>query len=221
MTETGPNKIAEIQMHLDTLDQFLTMICNTSNESDLKKFNEESFPPQITNQFKNDNKIFTIRLDESNYIEERKNSKDNQFSQENENAYSIKRFRTNCEKLNEYKFKLLKRENVDKKILKYVRKYIKANPSYFKNEFLYEFATNHYNPPFVSEKRNVNFKSLNYTYLKWLLNKDEIFRVILEIMEQRFDSLFETLVSTYKMGNESSDKALLHKYLKDYIKIYR
>lgn len=217
-----PIKIEEIQMHLDKLDQFLSMICNVSNENTSTNSNEGFIHPQlINNGYKKHNRIFSIKLDTFKNAEERKISKENELSQENENANALKRFRTNCEKLNEYKFKYLKRENVDKKILKFVRKYIKSNPSYFKNDFLYEFSSNNYNPPFTSTKRNVIFKSLNFSYLKWLMSKDEIYQIILEIMELRFDSLLESLVNTYKITDDSTDKKLLYKYLKDYIHIYR
>jgi hypothetical protein len=211
-------KVEDVQRNLEAFDQFLTIVCNSSKINYNNNLtNNTSISQNMNVYMKIDSNInqFQVHKDISNlYCKSYKDDKNNHI-------IPNKRFRSCCIKQAEYKFKILKRENVDKKIMKFVKKYIKTNTYYLKNEFLSEFTANHYNPPFSSSKRNVVFKSLNYTYLKWLFAKEEFYQVFLEIMDTKFYALFDTLIKTYQIADDCSDKDLLFKYLKDYINIYK
>ncbi len=165
------HKIKEIEENLEVLDNFLTLICNTHNENSIdENYYNRDLQHSYFSQIQKANVLFTIHSasDFKIQADNKKISRYNNSLKGNKSASSSKRFRSNCEKLNEYKFKFIRRDNIDKNMLKYIRKYIKSNTSYYKNDFLYKFATNNYNPPFVSFERDVSFKSINYSYLKWL-----------------------------------------------------
>ena len=114
-------------------------------------------------------------------------------------------------KLKEFQFKFTKRENVDKKVLRKFRKFLKEK--YKKNQanicsiisnnkFWLDFISLNLLPPFSYIAEEKEFKSFNTGYMCWIFehaNSVELYNIFIKANYQNLISHFE---SKYKLTND-------------------
>ena len=133
-------------------------------------------------------------------------------------------------KIKEYKFRKLKRENVDKKILRKFKKFLKKClkeksenevKNYINNNgFWPNYISMNLMPPFAYEKENISFKSFNTQYLCWFFDHKfslELFNIFINI---KYDDLLNTIKDDYKLKENSDDFNLLKVYMNSMPMIY-
>ena len=133
--------------------------------------------------------------------------------------------------IKEYKFsKKIKRENVDKKILRKFKKYLKHKmrektdnevKNYIKNnEFWPDYISMNLMPPFSYEKENISFKSFNSKYLCWFFDhkfSQELFNIFIN---KNYDDLLQLIMKDYEINEDSEDYKLLKVYINNMPMIY-
>ncbi len=133
-------------------------------------------------------------------------------------------------KIKEFKFKQLKRENIDKKILRKFKKFLKTKLKEKKdnevknyinnNEFWLEYIKMNLMPPFNYNKENISFKSFNTQYLCWFFEHKfslELFNIFIKI---NYDDLLQLVKNTYNLDEETDDYLLLKTYINTMPLIY-
>ena len=133
-------------------------------------------------------------------------------------------------KIKEYKFKKIKRENVDKKILRKFKKFLKNRlkektenevKNYIKNNgFWPDYISMNLMPPFSYEKENISFKSFNTQYLCWFFEHKfslELFNIFIKI---KYDDLLKKIKDDCKLKENSDDYNLLKVYMNSMPMIY-
>ena len=125
-------------------------------------------------------------------------------------------------KLKEFQFKFTKRENIDKKILRKFRKYLKdkfkkkdeeVNLIISANKFWYHFINQNLLPPFVYEVEEKEFKSFNTGYMCWVFEHnaaDELYNLFIKVHYEKLMAHFET---KYKLNPKEEEYNLLKNYL--------
>lgn len=118
-----------------------------------------------------------------------------------------------------FNFRLLKRENVDKKVIRKFRKYLLLRniPNEQMTSFLKSFVNNLIFPPFCNEE--VSFKSFNTAYLIWVFSHEEIIHLFDEYIDLNLEKLVQYLMWAYKIDDEE-ERELLGKYLKNMSQIF-
>lgn len=118
-------------------------------------------------------------------------------------------------------FKQLKKENIDKKILRKFRKYVclrlKQIDHKFISKFAVDFSSSIMFPPFTYN--NQTFKSFNSSYLLWLFSNSELAEFFEEYIDLSLGKLIEFLVNTFKVEDKDEIENL-EKYLKVMVHIY-
>ena len=137
-----------------------------------------------------------------------------------------KRFRDIHPFLKTFNPKFLKKENIDKKIFRRFRKFIKIlykenknSPIFSKNEFFWKkFNVKNLLPPVKIVSNNneiIEHKSFNTQYLLWLFNQEgttELFKLFLKTEEEK---IINNFVTEYNL-NQSKEPNIIKK-LKEYI----
>lgn len=120
-----------------------------------------------------------------------------------------------------FAFKHLKKENIDKKILRKFRKYValrlKQIDLKFVSRFVVDFSSSLMFPPFTYE--NKTFKSFNSSYLLWLFSNFELADFYEEYIDLSLGKLIEFLINTFKIVDKCEIENL-EKYLKVMAHIY-
>ena len=133
-------------------------------------------------------------------------------------------------KIKEYKFKKIKRENVDKKILRKFKKFLKNRlkeksenevKNYINNNgFWPDYISMNLMPPFSYEKENISFKSFNTDYLCWFFEHKfslELFNIFIKI---KYNDLLDKIKDDCKLKENSDDYNLLKVYINSMPMIY-
>ena len=137
-------------------------------------------------------------------------------------------------KIKEFKFKQLKRENVDKKILRKFKKFLKhilknknekENDNEVKNyisnnEFWFDYIKMNLMPPFCYDKEKISFKSFNTQYLCWFFEHKFSLELFNIFIKNNYDDLLELIVNTYNLNEQSDDFVLLKTYINTMPLIY-
>jgi len=133
-------------------------------------------------------------------------------------------------KIKEYKFKQLKRENVDKKILRKFRKYLKTKSkdkkdneikNYIKNnEFWSEYIKENLMPPFKYEKEKVSFKSFNTQYLCWFFEHKYSLELFNFFIKENYDNLIHEIKEANNLKENCEDFSLIKSYINTMPLIY-
>jgi hypothetical protein len=133
-------------------------------------------------------------------------------------------------KLKEYKFMQLKRENVDKKILRKFKKYLKAKSkdkkdneikNYIKNnEFWSEYIKQNLMPPFNYEKEKVTFKSFNTQYLCWFFEHKYSLELFNFFIKENYDNLIHEIKEANNLKENCDDFSLIKNYVNTMPLIY-
>jgi len=189
------------------------------NKNDLMdiSFNENS--SIIENYEKN---IFYLDFNKEKNIIDNNNNNNNNNSNNN-NKFVIKNEKNQKrQKIKEYQFKFTKRENIDKKVIRKFRKFIKEK---FKknsqeivslisnNKFWYDFISQNLMPPFVYSAEKKDFKSFNTKYMTWVFEhkfSGELYNIFIS---NNFENIFENFVNKFKLNTENEEYFLLKTYL--------
>ena len=126
-------------------------------------------------------------------------------------------------RIKKYKFHILKRENVDKKVLRKFKKFLKTKlkekaenvvKSYINNnKFWPDYIKMNLMPPFNYDKEKIKFKSFNTKYLCWFFDHKyalELFNIFIKI--NKYDIL-KLIENSYHINNNSDDYILLKSYI--------
>ena len=148
------------------------------------------------------------------------------------NNYEIKktgqkRYRDDHPFLKAFNPKFLKKENIDKKILRNFRKFAvtfyndnKNSPIFRKNESFWKlFSSKNLLPPMKieSEKGNIiQHKSFNSQFFIWLFNQEGITEVYKKFIDKEMESIINNFILEYNLNN-SNDKNIIAK-LEQYLK---
>ena len=191
---------------------------NNKNKTIINLNNEENN--------KNNNNTESISLN-TNSIGTKKNSKITINSRG-----SVKSYKSDLrkKKIKEYKFRQLKRENVDKKILRKFKKFLKIKSkekgnneikSFIKsNEFWPEYIKLNLMPPFNYDKENISFKSFNTQYLCWFFEHKFSLELFNIFVRDNYDSLLTMIKEAYTLSENSDDYSLLKNYINTMPLIY-
>ena len=145
---------------------------------------------------------------------------------------SIKGYKSDLrkKKIKEFKFRQLKRENVDKKILRKFKKYLKTKSKEKKdneiknyinnNEFWPKYLTQNLMPPFVYEKEKISFKSFNTQYLCWFFEHKFSLELYNIFIKDNYVSLLDLIKKAYNLSEKSDDYPLLKNYINTMPLIY-
>lgn len=151
------------------------------------------------------------------------NSKSNNINLNNNNESRKK-------KIKEFHFREIKRENVDKKIIRKFKKFLKGENHNVKNpelihylnnsEFWSDFINKKLMPPFHYEKEKKTFKSFNTLYLQWFFEHKFAKELYDIFLNYRFSSLILMLKDCYFLSEGNEDLTLLKVYVKTLPEIY-
>lgn len=170
-----------------------------------------------------------LNINESLYINI--NTKENKSYKNNSND-SLKNSQYDLKKKNikKFKFHLLKRENIDKKILRKFKKFLKRKSkekiqneikNYIINsKFWPDYIKMNLMPPFYYDKEKIKFKSFNTKYLCWLFEhacSQELFNIF--IKNNEYD-LLKLIENAYNISKNSDDYILLKNYINSMPLIY-
>ena len=107
--------------------------------------------------------------------------------------------------LKEFTQKFIKRETIDKKILRSFRKYLKKESSKILKKLEFKkfwiiFTKENILPPMklinYEMKINVEFKSFSIKYMTWLFSQLEAEKLYMEFVEKNSDKIFKNLIET-------------------------
>ena len=167
----------------------------------------------------NDKKIESISINSNNI------SNKNKLKYKNETNPKLKSYKYDGrkKKIKEYKFKKVKRENLDKKILRKFKKFLKHSlrektenevKNYIKNNgFWPDYISMNLMPPFSYDKEKITFKSFNTQYLCWFFEHKfslELFNIFIQL---KYNDLLELIKVNCKLKEDSEDYNLLKVYL--------
>jgi hypothetical protein len=126
----------------------------------------------------------------------------------------------------------LKRENVDKKILRKFKKYLKAKSkekedneikNYIKNnDFWSEYIKQNLMPPFKyeKEKEKVSFKSFNTQYLCWFFEHKYSLELYNFFIKEKYDNLIHEIKEANNLKENCDDFSLIKNYINTMPLIY-
>ena len=139
----------------------------------------------------------------------------------NTNTNTNHKKNTKISLLKSYNFKFSKRENIDKKVLRKFRKFLKEkNKSQncsFNTDFWTRFVHENLFPPVKVE--NIEFKSFSTQYMIWLFSQHQFPELYEEFINSCFDKVLTLLINTFKLTN-SEDIYTLSKYIKNMSKFF-
>ena len=203
--------------------------------------NYNFYNDKINNKFKNNNFLNNKNKNNYNKIKTSFNvcfndsfsnnisTKDNKSNGSNE-SYKNTIIDLRKKKIKQFKFQILKRENVDKKILRKFKKFLKAKlkdkmesdvKNYINiNQFWPDYIKMNLMPPFYYDKEKIKFKSFNTKYLCWLFEHKyalELFNIFIKINHHDILKLIE---NAYNISKNSNDYILLKTYINAMPSIY-
>ena len=216
------NKIDNIKSNFyNEKNNNLNKINNFKNNN-LKNNNNQNNNNNISNNDNNQNNNNIININSDN--SESGNKRHSKISINSKS--STKSYKSDLRKkkiIKEFKFKQLKRENVDKKILRKFKKFLKHKlkdktdnevKNYIKNnEFWPEYIKNNLMPPFSYEKENISFKSFNTQYLCWFFEHKFALELFNIFIKNNYDDLLQLIENTYNLSEKADDFILLKTYL--------
>jgi len=138
--------------------------------------------------------------------------------------------------LKKFNPKTIKREEIDKKIIRKFRKYIKTKIQLRKfNEyhpgfqFWRKFTSKSLMPPMVIEEEQLEFKSFNWNFLVWVVSRTGFTELFSQFLKERKSSLLRQIrnkMKSDKDGNEGesiieAEFNQIREYLDKYCEIYQ
>jgi len=133
--------------------------------------------------------------------------------------------------LNSIKIKFTKRENVDKKIVKLYKNFIKEKIKQDKKKaeelknlsFWNRFVQGMYTPPFnfVDEctNENIEFKSTNSIYVLWIFQNEFANELYMQFLQEKGNKLIDSFVDFFDI-TENDDIKMIKYYIFNFNKIF-
>lgn len=132
-----------------------------------------------------------------------------------------KRTLIKLDSLKNLNFKFIKRENIDKKIIrrfkKTLSKSLRFRSDYKKSAFLKDFLDGYYFPPFIHNE--LKFKSFNTSYLIWLFSHAEIEDFFEDFISNNLENITKELTDAFRV-NDTEEIFTLQTYLISMSKLY-
>ena len=156
------------------------------------------------------------------FNKEKNNIENNNNNNNNNNKITIKNEKNQKQKIKEFQFKFTKRENIDKKVIRKFRKFIKEkfkknSPEIVSfisnNKFWYDFISQNLMPPFVYSQEKKDFKSFNTKYMIWVFEHKFSAELYNIFINNNFNNIFENFVKKFNLNNENEEYFLLKNYL--------
>ena len=131
---------------------------------------------------------------------------------------------------NNFHPKFIKKENVDKKIFRFFRNFIKEksvtenNIVILKNSsFWINFSQKNLLPPmrYIDNNNNVIFKSFNSNYFIWLFSQEGTNELFNQFLKEEGNLLLNKFIMKYNLKNDNEEISNLKKYLFNIPNIYR
>ena len=124
--------------------------------------------------------------------------------------------------LKSYNFKTVKRENLDKKIIRKFRRYLSLRLNDIKDiyklsQVFIKFSSNNLFPPFTYNTKV--FKSINTSFLIWFFECKDISNYYNEYINLNLSSMIQFLSNAFKIEDDQ-ELNLLENYLKNMAFIY-
>ena len=222
------NKIDNIKSNFyNEKNNNLNKINNFKNNN-LKNNNSQNNNNNNSNNDNNQNNNNIININSNN--SESGNKRNSKISINSKSSTKSYKSELRKKKIKEYKFKQLKRENVDKKILRKFKKFLKHKlkdktdnevKNYIKNnEFWPDYIKNNLMPPFSYEKENISFKSFNTQYLCWFFEHKFALELFNIFIQNNYDDLLQLIENAYNLNEKADDFVLLKTYLNTMPLIY-
>ena len=191
---------------LQELDNFLTILCNNNlapqqiidTIRNLEKIDDinVSSNSTTTNQLRDKKRKTKFTNSKIKFVKlplERISNRHSKLRKRTElKSDQEKRLRVCCDKLKKYKFFKTRRENVDKKILRFMKIHIKSSNTITRTPFLNDFIKNKFNVPYKEGSHVYN--SVSYSYLSFLHSHAELTQVYKSLMLNSFDYVYDSLV---------------------------
>lgn len=189
------------------------------NEHNNNNNNNISANPSLAN-INNLNELKSIKINNQLNVVSSNNNQEKIFSSDkladnnndtNNNVLKVnKNFKLSS--LKSFNFRMLKRENIDKKLLRKFRGYLqnkvaKSGPKYLKNKtesitdaFTSNFLKKRLYPPFKAEDGTF-FKSFSTSYMIWFFSHSQIHPEYNEFIRLNIDNLTDYLSKTFKVDD--------------------
>jgi hypothetical protein len=127
----------------------------------------------------------------------------------------------------DFTVKFTKRENIDKKILRRFRKFLKDN---HKKSILYEvmnlnkifwnkFIQDNLLPPMKFQPENVEYKSFNTNYMVWLMSHKGAIELYEKFINEHFEEILNMFVTKFNLM-EGEELQQLRMYIKNLAAIF-
>ncbi len=195
-----------IEKILKSIDDYLAKVCSKSVETD------QCIVDKLTNANtdKNDQGLssFFSKVEIDKTIEKYTNN----FS-----TLPITK-KHNERKLKHYKFVNFKRENIDKKLVRSLKLYLRNKLSVYKSNFIDEFLMNKYTTPCIVNNE-LHFNSINYKYIQWLLSHKEMREALQEFINDELEQFVNLMAKNYGVSDKE-DLICLRAYIYNYSYLY-
>ena len=192
---------------LNSIDDYLTSICG--NPLDKQQYTDNS----ALNNLNKENLHQASTASEAIIPYKAIENKLLKFS----NSRSTKKIEERRLKL--YKFKYFKRENIDKKLIRSLKLYLRKYSNRFKSTFIDQFLANKYTTPCIVNDE-LQFNSINYKYLKWLFSYKEIRDAFQEFVDDELEQFVYSMASNYGVSYKD-DLSCLRTYINDFTSLYK
>ncbi len=170
------------------------------------------------------------------------NKEDEFLASNDENVFALKKKKSKSprnslrkSRLKEYLFKFTKRENIDKKIMRKFRKFLKANYKKKKgveeefeiinilnsNKFWQDFVELNLLPPFNYPPEGKEFKSFNTNYMSWIFDhpfSTELYNIFIK---NNYDSLLAHFEKKYSLHQGNEEYIPLKTYINSIPSLFR
>ena len=122
--------------------------------------------------------------------------------------------------MNDFCFKNIKREKIDKLVIRRFINYVSEINNNFSlnSEFLINFANSNFKPPFSNEE--VAFKSINTGYLVWLFQHEDVKILFQDFINDELKIILVLIFESHNQSKKSFDEEQIKFYLEKYIDIY-
>jgi len=126
----------------------------------------------------------------------------------------------------DFSVKFTKRENIDKKVLRKFRKFLKDNHK--KSEvakvicektFWNKFIQDNLLPPMKFQAENVEYKSFNTNYMVWLMSHKGAVELYEKFIKEHFDEILTMFVTKFSL-KEGEELQQLRAYIKNLASIF-
>ena len=160
--------------------------------------------------------IKTLKQKQLNFVIP-SSSENSQGLTESSNQNQSSRFRLDLNSIRIFRFKILKRETIDKVTISYFRRVLNKSKQESSNDDIVKGLTlGLHTPPF--KYNELYFKSINASYLFWLFNNAEVKSLFEEFIENHITKLCDKIISKKEQG--VLELPILKRYLLSMTKVY-